>query len=259
MPPVAPLDVLVVEDDANDAELAEDYVRRAPRPVDVRHARTLAQAADEAHARSFDVVVLDLGLPDAHGTVPVEVMREADGDSAIVVLSATADEPTVLACFAAGAEDFVPKRSVAPGILAGAVVRGAARHDARRRRIAAQLDVIASPVAGGGDHGGWGASRHDQLVELAGALTGLVDQLGARTHLYGEPEIDRSLGELVAELGRRGMGLDEVMTIHALAVGHERAERGDMAAYARLATGRALLLRLVAGLLEHYRLEAGER
>jgi CheY-like chemotaxis protein len=253
------LDVLVVEDDANDAELAEASVRRTSTPIGVHHARTLAEATDQVRGEFFDVVVLDLGLPDSDGTASVEVLRAAGADSAIVVLSNTTDENTVLACLAAGAEDFVPKPSVRGASLAGAVIRGAARHEARRRRISAQLDEITDLGRIGQWWRGPDAARRDAtLADAAGTVRTMLDRLGRRTHVGDDADLARSLAELVSRLGEAGMGLDEVMAIHALAVQEERAEVGDMAAYTCLAGSRTLLLRLLAGLLEYYRRAADE-
>lgn len=253
------LDVLVVEDDANDAELAEASVRRTSTPIGVHHARTLAEAADQVRDEHFDVVVLDLGLPDSDGTASVEALRSSGADSAIVVLSNTTDDNTVLACLAAGAEDFVPKPSVRGATLAGVVVRGAARHEARRRRISAQLDEITDPARFGSRRPDLAGHRADATIAAAAsALREMVDRLGRRTHVHDDADLERALDGLVVRLGEAGMGVDEVIAVHALAVQEERAEVGDMVAYTRLGSSRTLLLRLLAGLLDYYRRAAEE-
>lgn len=104
--PTRQLSALVVDDEA--------AIRRFLRSTlvaegfDVIEAASLAAARHSATDATFDLVVLDLGLPDGNGADLIDTMRAA-GAPAIIVLSALDDEARKVAALDAGADDFVSK------------------------------------------------------------------------------------------------------------------------------------------------------
>ena len=98
--------VLVVDDEKPLARMIATYLTRAG--YDVATAHTGPDAVEAARSRSFDVVVLDLGLPGLDG---IEVCRRIRGFSECYVLMLTArgDEEDKLAGLAAGADDYITK------------------------------------------------------------------------------------------------------------------------------------------------------
>jgi DNA-binding response OmpR family regulator len=78
----------------------------------VKGADSLAAAKSMLAQASYDIILLDLGLPDSQGTSTVEALRCYG--IPIVVLSGM-DSPEMLSAAAeAGADDFIPKSSVTP-------------------------------------------------------------------------------------------------------------------------------------------------
>lgn len=75
-------------------------------------AATARQAIDRlAEPGWWDLVVLDLGLPDARGIDALIQVRAKAPDTKVAVLSATDDRETVDRALRAGAAAFVPKSS----------------------------------------------------------------------------------------------------------------------------------------------------
>ena len=66
------------------------------------------QGLTQAALLSPDVLVLDMGLPDLHGLIVCERIRQWS-DVAIIVLSAAGDEDRKIAALNAGANDYVTK------------------------------------------------------------------------------------------------------------------------------------------------------
>ncbi|MGY1744096.1 response regulator [Blastococcus sp. SYSU D00695] len=98
--------VLVVEDTDEIRELVVTVLSRAG--MDVRAVATGAEALAEVRRRAPDVVVLDLGLPDADGT---EVCRQirAESECYVLMLTARAEEVDLLIGLAVGADGYMSK------------------------------------------------------------------------------------------------------------------------------------------------------
>lgn len=150
------LRILLVEDDPAHTYIQQKLLGSAALAEEpgglVTHASTLAEAlARIAHAR-FDVILLDLTLPDSRGLGTLDAVRGAAGAAAIVVLSSLQDEEVALAALARGAEDYLFKSE-----LDASRIRRAIRYALERRRAAVEyttlqrlqvtLDSLAAPIA----------------------------------------------------------------------------------------------------------------
>jgi len=102
MPPTlarASLRVLLVEDNTTDALVACDELAHAIEVIFIIEQATRLQAALALLAGSaFDVVLLDLSLPDCDGLDTFLQLRAAAPDLPVVVLSHRADEALSLMC-----------------------------------------------------------------------------------------------------------------------------------------------------------------
>ena len=98
--------VLVVEDTDEIRELVTTVLRRAG--FDVREAASGAACLDEVRRDAPDLIVLDLGLPDADGT---EICRQirAETQCYVLMLTARAEEVDLLIGLAVGADGYMAK------------------------------------------------------------------------------------------------------------------------------------------------------
>jgi two-component system, OmpR family, KDP operon response regulator KdpE len=117
--------LLVVEDDAGIRDVLRVLLSAAN--YRVAEADTAARGEIEARTRKPDLLIADLGLPDADG---VELIRRVRTWSAvpIIVLSARTAETQKIAALDAGADDYVTKPFGAAELLAR--VRAALRRNA---------------------------------------------------------------------------------------------------------------------------------
>lgn len=122
--------VLVVDDEPQLRRLVRSAL--ASEGFRVIEAESARRALIEAASHKPDLVILDLGLPDADGVTVVTGIR-AWSALPIVVLSARVDEQQKIAALDAGADDYVTKPFAVGELLARvrAALRRAARGDDR--------------------------------------------------------------------------------------------------------------------------------
>lgn len=130
--------VLLVEDDAGDALLVEELVADSALKIRLQWVRSMAEAAEVLAADVPDCVLLDLHLPDAQGLEALSRVRAAAERAAVVVLTGLAEEETGLAAVAAGAQDYLVKGRVEPGLFGRAVRYAIQRKQAERAAVALQ-------------------------------------------------------------------------------------------------------------------------
>lgn len=101
--------VLIVEDNARLASLVERGI--APRGFHADVASTLAQADDALRATRYDVIILDLGLPDGDGIAWLARERARVGAEIppVLILTARAALGDRIAGLDAGADDYLVK------------------------------------------------------------------------------------------------------------------------------------------------------
>jgi DNA-binding response OmpR family regulator len=99
--------VLVVEDDSNLRLTLVDNLEEEGYAVEA--ASTLAEARAKWKATGFDVVVLDIMLPDGDGYSLCRELRQAGTSSRVLMLTARTLEDDAVRGFDAGADDYVAK------------------------------------------------------------------------------------------------------------------------------------------------------
>jgi two-component system copper resistance phosphate regulon response regulator CusR len=98
---------LIVEDEDRLARSLERGLREATWTVDATS--TVADAWRLVKLNPYDAIVLDLGLPDADGSVLLQKLREARIDTPVLILTARGSVEDRVAGLTAGADDYLPK------------------------------------------------------------------------------------------------------------------------------------------------------
>ena len=145
------VNVLLVEDNPGDARLIHDMLCKTSRlewRFDVVCAESLAAALECIAEGGFDVVLLDLSLPDSEGLATFRAMQAVEPWLPIVVLSGFDREETTLAAVELGAQDYLVKGQIARETLGRsllhAVQRKAVEEKVRRQEaLLAQAQQVA--------------------------------------------------------------------------------------------------------------------
>lgn len=109
--------VLLAEDDKALSALMQDFFRAAG--VVVTPAYDGAQAIAQVRSRPFDLLILDVMMPQYTGLEVCEVVRK-DSDVPVIFVTALGQEGDTLAGFRAGADDYITKPFSFPVLVAKA-------------------------------------------------------------------------------------------------------------------------------------------
>ena len=106
-----PIRVMLVEDKTEFRQLMEILLSRQPDLEVVAQAGSLTETRELANSVSFDVAVLDLGLPDGDGGDLISELRAANPGAAVLILSASLDPTNIEKATQAGADVILDKLS----------------------------------------------------------------------------------------------------------------------------------------------------
>jgi two-component system KDP operon response regulator KdpE len=128
--------VLIVEDEPDIRGILRTLLKTAG--YRIVETETAARAIVEARSHKPDLLLVDLGLPDADGIKVIRAVREWS-PVPIVVLSARSMESQKIEALDAGADDYVTKPFSAPELLAR--VRAALRRNVRGAEQVPNLQI----------------------------------------------------------------------------------------------------------------------
>ncbi|MDP3481449.1 MAG: response regulator [Desulfoprunum sp.] len=112
------LHILLIEDNPGDAELMRVILEDIADPQYlIRNVQRLAVALEVVRRDHFDIIILDLGLPDSSGLATLRAVIQAAPELPVVVLTGMLDEQIGLDAVKAGAQDFLIKGQIGAQLL----------------------------------------------------------------------------------------------------------------------------------------------
>ncbi len=123
--------ILLVEDNPGDAALLMEQLKlAATSPFDLVHVAFLSEALKRLESKSYDIVLLDLDLPDSNGLETVSRALGSGSEAAIVLLTGLEDTALGVEAVKKGAQDYLVK-----GQVAGSLLFKAIRYSIERKRL----------------------------------------------------------------------------------------------------------------------------
>lgn len=168
------LRLLIVEDDPASALLLQELLETSTAPrFEVRHVTTAADACALVTQGEIDVVILDLGLPDASDLQALARLEQCVQEIPVIVLTGRGDESLAREALHRGAEDYLVKGSVDHSSLLRAI-----RYAVERHRSVRDLARMKREL----EH----ANQHLERLTLIEPLTELLNRRGLQQALTRE-------------------------------------------------------------------------
>jgi two-component system, OmpR family, response regulator QseB len=210
--------VLVVEDDEMIAQGLQTALRRAGFAVDwMRNGRNAAAALQTS---VFDVVLLDLGLPDRDGIDVLRELRRRGDATPVIILTARDEIQHRVAGLDAGADDYIVKPFDLDEMLArmrSVLRRVAGRGDPGIQHGDLRLDPVTRTVERSGAPVGLSGHEYavlEALLQRPGAVLSR-SQLEDRLYGWGDP-IGSNAVEVYVHGLRRKLGSDVIQTLRGV-------------------------------------------
>jgi signal transduction histidine kinase len=199
MPDHLPIRILVVEDNPADAFLLHETLKQDSRTsFTSTQVESLAQALARLSTGPFDIVLLDLGLPDSQGPESLTRLFQAQPDVPVVVLTGLDDEDMGTRAVQLGAQDYLVKGNFPPFLL-GRSIRYAIER--KRSEQAVMAHVRQSAIAD--ERNRMAGEIHDILAQ---DFVGILLQLEAALDLYtSNPREAAKCIELAQAVARSGL------------------------------------------------------
>jgi len=99
--------VLMVEDDSEITTLLEEYLPRYD--IELFSVSLPSTALEKLNIEKFDLVLLDLGLPEMDGLELCRIIKKAHPSIPVIISTARVDVSDKVVAFDAGADDYIAK------------------------------------------------------------------------------------------------------------------------------------------------------
>ncbi|MEH2338507.1 hybrid sensor histidine kinase/response regulator [Nostoc sp.] len=109
--------VLLVEDNPGDVFLLQEFLKEVTTVVDLMPVVRLSEALNYLEKEIFDVILLDLSLPDAQGLETFVITHNQAKATPIIVLTGIDDETLAIRAMQQGAQDYLLKGQVTGDLL----------------------------------------------------------------------------------------------------------------------------------------------
>jgi len=133
------LSCLLIEDNIGDARLIQYLLDDADGArLTFTHVTTLAEALELLRQDSFDVILLDLTLPDSIGLETLEIVHRTRADIAVVVLTGLDATDTAIGAVQRGAQDYLVKGRGDGQLIKRSLLYAVERQRANQRLLLAE-------------------------------------------------------------------------------------------------------------------------
>lgn len=101
--------ILIVDDNEYAIESIKEYLNICNVIVDIHTAVSGKEAIRKIDNNVYDLILLDIYMPDVNGIEVLKHIRDFDRDVTVIIISMLSTEYQIGSAFAEGVDDFLPK------------------------------------------------------------------------------------------------------------------------------------------------------
>lgn len=135
--PKEPIKILLFEDDLADVDLVGECLEQSNLSFEIHAVKCLADGLQALQAQTFDLILLDLSLPDSCGIATLQAVVGIFRDEVIIVLTGADDEELSFKTLQEGAQDYLCKDRLSGEVLRRSI-RSAMERANRLNRLKSQ-------------------------------------------------------------------------------------------------------------------------
>ena len=122
--------VLLIEDNPGDARFIQELLKESSNVYfNLTIQETLSEGLEVFLKNKFDIILLDLNLPDSFGLNTVSIIHEKIKDIPIIVLTGRVDEELALKSLKFGIQDYLVKGKIDSVLLERSISYAVERHN----------------------------------------------------------------------------------------------------------------------------------
>ncbi|MEO9531570.1 MAG: ATP-binding protein [Crocinitomicaceae bacterium] len=134
-------DIIYIEDNPDDAFFMHELVSGIPEIKNLEVATSLAEGKEKLLRTKFDLVFLDLSLPDSFGIETIKTVYSSFSDIPIIVFTGLNNEEMGLQAISSGAQDYLIKGEYNEKLLRKSVFYAIERHKGQQEIKRAQENL----------------------------------------------------------------------------------------------------------------------
>ncbi|BAU63420.1 response regulator receiver protein [Stanieria sp. NIES-3757] len=266
-----PCRVLLVEDEPEDLKKLQTILTNAHsasfrRGFNLTWAETVAQGKQLIAQTEFDVVILDLMLPDSRGLNTLREIQSIISKIPIIVLTSIEDEIVAVKVLELGACGYLPKNVLEQNLLIYAIRTAIERklqlakfEEWQKQQPAQEIALLENFLADKtineqlADSESLQQKMPDIVAEIKERYHDLLDRFVEQRIYKVQYEINRNIEVLVEQLGYLQATPRDLIEIHTTILKQKQATLGQRQAMTYTIEGRYLLLEMMGKLAAYYR------
>jgi len=264
--------ILLVEDNADDAFLIQGYLSQYTTVYTYVFSvvERLVAALYLLETEVFDIILLDLTLPDSSGSDTLMAIHEKAPRLPIVVLTGMSDEALALTALQMGAQDYLIKDDIDGVTLSKAIRYSIERNllltqlkESKKEREELEIALKTQKQMRGWEKGEIAASiagvgplrnREPELFAKLKIEYGLILKNYLQALLYKDslprPEIDR----LASRIGQVDGGPRDIVDMHLSVIEEQTKQASPQKTKSYTVDGRLFTIEIMGMLVDYYRL-----
>jgi len=130
------INILLIEDNAADVRLIDELLKKSKDlKYEIKSYIRLSKGLEALKKQSFDIMLLDLSLPDSDRTSTLEQVLKYTSMIPIIILTGLDDKEIALNSLKRGIQDYLVKNELSTNLLTRSILYGIERHKIKDTKI----------------------------------------------------------------------------------------------------------------------------